>query len=185
MLVKNGRWRRRIAAVALACAVALPLGLLTAGPAHAVEAASATDYFAQFNDGNVGWYKVALEKDLSNNNARAKVTVWCEPNTTPGGSKVYCDAIDFEVTGNNPVGVLAIEYWNESLGWKVTGADEYPGPVDYSPPLAGLSWTTPWVCTGHGDDQYRAIADNFRAASSNQWSQVYTRVTPTFHGEFC
>ena len=179
MRLRSVRWFR----VAPLAAV---LGLLTAGllatPAQAVEATQATNYFAQFANGDVGWYKVALEKDLSNSKWRAKITVWCEPNTTPGGSKVACDAIDLNSLPDG-ASVIQGQYWSEGdAAWASMGGPD--GPIDYSPPLAGLSVTSGWAC-GFGPDQYRAAAYFFKAAANNQWSQEYTRVTPTYVGTFC
>lgn len=174
----KGRMRTVAAAAVLAV-----LGTLFIGnPAYAVETdAVRTAYFAQFNDGRVGWFKLVVEKNSITDQGRAKITVWCEPNTTLGGDKVACDAIDLSSTH------LSVQYWSEgSSAWFDEPAIySDAGSVDYSPPLAGLAFSTIWQCGTHGLDQYRGYAANFRAASSNQWSQYYLRVTPTWNGRFC
>jgi hypothetical protein len=177
------RFMRGLLVLSLAFAAFGAAQVHQAPPAAASEATSVTNYFAQFNDGNVGWYKIALEKRGADGWGRAKITVWCEPNTTPGGSKVACDAIDLYGASFNVA-------WQKSIpgtGW-VTEEDvldaNAPGDIDYSPPLAGISAATIYDCQSSSSSQHRARVLDFRAASGDQWSGSYDRSTPTWSGTF-
>lgn len=168
---------RRLVIVAT---LALFGSLLLVSPAHAVEtqAVRGPEVFAQFNNGHVGWFKVAVEKDLANGKLRVKLTVWCEPNTTVGGDKVACDAIDMT---NGAGRVVSAQFWHSTQGWTdLVGINADVAAIDYSPPTVGIAATSGWYCAG-GTNDVRGFGKRFRAAAGNQWSQYYDRVTPTDH----
>jgi hypothetical protein len=178
---------RRLATLAVAATLALLGSVLVAPAAHAVETdAVRTEAVAAFNDGNWGWYKLVLEKNLSTFEGRVKITVWCEPDNVAGGTKVPCDAVAY---GHSPIpntGHLSAEWWWDNLSrWETSYITMTTSHVDYSPPSAGYSIATGWSCSGHGLDDYRAYVASFTMASSNQWAQWRSKATPTWRGELC
>lgn len=178
---------KRVVLVVLA---SLMVSLFLISPAQAVETSAVrTETFGAFADGNWGWFKLVVEKDATLHKLRAKVTVWCEPNNTLGGTKVACDAIQYRNSNGGSGGTtvptsvtfIAVQYWNESSGW-ITTISAGVVAEDFSPTSNGLAITTAWEVPGQGTDQYRGIVQNFRAASTNEWSTWKERVTPTWEG---
>jgi hypothetical protein len=170
--------RPRARSLLVAFTLATLATVLVAAPAHAVEVKQQTHLVAQFKSGHTGWFKIALEKDTSNNKARAHLGVWCQ---NASGTKVHCGAVE----GNHFGGRLSVEHWDETYGWQ---PDINANLVDYSepdPPLT-LNIYTQWACTGEGNDQYRAAVFQVRIIDAfGEPSGWKDRTHPTWLGSFC
>jgi hypothetical protein len=103
--------RPRARTLLVALALASLATLVVAAPAHAVEAKQQTHLVAQFDSGHSGWIKIALEKDLSNNKARAHAAIWCQ---NASGTRVNCGAITYKASDS----WLEVQHWDETYGWQ-------------------------------------------------------------------
>jgi hypothetical protein len=174
------RLRARTLLVALTLATLATV--LVAAPAHAVEVKQQTHLVAQFRSGHTGWIKIALEKDLSNNKARAHAGIWCQ---NASGARVNCGAITFKASGS----WLRVEHWDETYGWQydltnplcpVTGSDCRQSVFGV------MNEYTSWGCTGEGNDQYRAVIYNVKIEDAfGEESEWKTRTHPTWLGFYC
>jgi hypothetical protein len=171
--------RIRTRTVLVAFTLAILTTVLVPGPAHADEVKQQTHLVAQFNSGDTGWVKIALERDYLGR-ARAHVGVWCQDST---GFKVACGAIEFKDFS----GLLTVDYWYEVPG----GTDRWQ-PIIYKPidylddwPPHTLNECTDWLCA-QGTDQYRAVIRDVRIQDIfGQWSGWKTRTHPTWLGWYC
>jgi hypothetical protein len=173
--------RTRARTLLVALALATVATALTATPAHAVEVKQQTHLVAQFSSGHTGWVKIALEKDPSNNKARAHLAIWCQ---NASGTQVNCGSYGFKANAS----WLRVEYWSETAGWQYVVILPLCGtPTDCDYPASGIDnkWTG-WECTGQGSDQYRASIENVRIKDAfGQMSGWKTRTHPTWLGSFC
>jgi hypothetical protein len=174
------RSRARILLVPLALASLATV--LVAAPAHAVEAKQQTHLVAQFKSGHTGWIKIALEKDLSNNKARAHAAIWCQ---NASGARVDCGAITYK----SDASWLEVQHWDETYGWQydLTLPLCAAGPPDCRQHNFGIQDEyTSWGCTGEGNDQYRAVIYNVKIEDAfGEESTWKTRTHPTWLGSYC
>jgi hypothetical protein len=131
----------------------------TAPPASATEHGVRTKLISRFNNGDVAYVKVAVERKVDGIDvlARAHVKVWCQNSN---GQTVVCEEVEIGVIGGNPES-LSLETWTSS-GWSsVDGrfvgsfAEVYPALDQY----------TGWICTGSLSDDWRTVAYNVRVTA--------------------
>ena len=143
----------------------------SAPPASAAAYGSRTKLISRFNNGDVAYVKVSVERIVSGPNelGRAHGKVWCENSN---GQTVVCEEVE--------IGRLALQFWSSSSGW-TTWDQVFPGR--YAEVYPALDVYTPWECQPGGTAQWRTLADNVkvqaRSGQPGSFHDVPSNTTPT------
>jgi len=141
----------------------------SAPPASAAAYGMRTKLISRFNNGDVAYVQVSVERIVTVNNklGRAHAKVWCENSN---GQTVVCEEVE--------IGALKLQYW--SGGWQ-TWDQVFPGR--YAEVYPALDVYTPWECDPARVAQWRTLADNVkvqaRSGQPGTFHDVPSNTTPT------
>lgn len=155
----KSRLGRRVSVVLLGGMMA---SMLMQVPAHAAVIVTTGDQvFARFGSGDVGRYKISVERDASLR-YRLVTTVWCDNSA---GQAVTCDLIE----GTDVTTRL------KKNGTTVQLKDNYLDAAD----VHSKRFEHPYSCEGTSLGQFQGFADNLRVVSrSGETSTSVDRSTP-------
>jgi hypothetical protein len=157
--VLRSRLGRRVSVVLLGGMLA---AMLMQAPAHAAVVVTTGDkVLAQFGSGDVGWYKITVERDASLR-YRVVTTVWCDNSA---GQAVSCDLIE----GTDVTTRL------KKNGTTIQLKDNYLDAAN----VHAKRFEHPYSCEGTSLGRFQGFADNLRVTSRfGETSSSIDRSTP-------